>query len=45
VLALYRAPEDAFTVDDLRVLEAIRAGLESAIIAQTPKAFEASSSS
>jgi putative nucleotidyltransferase with HDIG domain len=45
VLALYRAPEDAFTAEDLRVLEAMRAGLESAVMAQAPKAFEASSNS
>lgn len=46
VLALYRAGQDAFTVEDLRVLEAIRAGLESAVCAaQTAKAFEASSGS
>jgi putative nucleotidyltransferase with HDIG domain len=44
VLALYRAEKDAFTVDDLRVLEAIRADLGSAVCgAQRPKAFEASS--
>jgi len=46
VLALYRAPEDAFTADDLHVFEAIRAGLESAVSeAQRPKAYEASSRS
>ena len=31
VLALYRAPQDAFTNDDLRIIEAIGAGLASAI--------------
>jgi GAF domain-containing protein len=46
VLTLYRAGQDAFTVDDLRVLEAIRAGLQSAVcLAQIPKVFEASSAS
>lgn len=46
VLALYRAAENAFTADDLRVFEAIRAGLESAIYeAQRPKAYQASSRS
>jgi putative nucleotidyltransferase with HDIG domain len=45
VLALYRAPEDAFTAEDLRILEAMRAGLENAVMAQAPKAFEASSNS
>jgi putative nucleotidyltransferase with HDIG domain len=46
VLALYRTHQDAFTVDDLRVLQAIRAGLQSAVcVAQTPKTFEASSGS
>lgn len=46
VLSLYRALEDAFTVEDLRVLQSIRPGLETAVcVAQTPKAFEASSGS
>ena len=44
VLALYRTAQDAFTADDLRIFEAIRPSLESAICeAQRPKAFEASS--
>ncbi len=44
VLALYRSGQDAFTVDDLQVLEVIRSGLERAVcVAQTPKTFEASS--
>jgi putative nucleotidyltransferase with HDIG domain len=46
VLALYRAAEDAFTADDLRVFEAIRTSLESANWEpQRLKAFEASSRS
>src|SRR4029077_1648952 len=44
VLALYRAGRDAFITDDLRVLEAIRADLGSAVSeAQRSKTFEASS--
>jgi len=39
VLALYRAGQDAFTCDDLRLLEAVAAGLGAAIeIASKPKA-------
>ena len=46
VLALYRTRQDAFTVHDLRILQAIRAGLQSAVcFAQAPKTFEASSGS
>jgi putative nucleotidyltransferase with HDIG domain len=46
VLSLYRAAQDAFTVDDLRVLETMRAGLERIISpAQKRKASAASSSS
>jgi GAF domain-containing protein len=46
VLALYRAGRDAFIADDLRVLEAIRADLGSAVSeAQRSKTFEASSGS
>ena len=46
VLALYRAGQDAFTTDDLRVLEAIRAGLGTAVCdSPRPEAFEASSGS
>lgn len=46
VLALYRAAQDAFTVDDVRVLEAMCLGLESSICpAERPKAFAAHSGS
>jgi putative nucleotidyltransferase with HDIG domain len=46
VLALYRAGDDAFSADDLRVLEAIRASLGCALSEfQRPRAFEASSRS
>ncbi len=38
VLALYRAGQDAFTADDLRVVEAIGAGLGIAIESARPKA-------
>lgn len=42
VLALYRAGQDAFTRDDLRLLEAAVAGLGAAIeVASKPKAFAA----
>lgn len=45
-LALYRAAQDAFTADDLRVLEAIRPVLGSVVDgAQRLKTFEASSGS
>lgn len=46
VLALYRAGQDAFTADDLRVLEAIRADLGSGVSeAQRSKTLQASSGS
>jgi len=46
VIALYRAAQDAFTVDDVRVLEAMRPGLERIVSpAQKTKAFVASSNS
>jgi putative nucleotidyltransferase with HDIG domain len=46
VLALYRAAQDAFTVDDVRVLESIHQGLQGIVrMAQKPKAFAACSSS
>ena len=46
VLALYRVAQDAFTGDDLRVLEAIRPHLGGVVCeTQRPKAFEASSGS
>src|SRR5450631_1325190 len=38
VLALYRAGQDAFTADDLRVVEAIGEGIGTAIDGQKPKA-------
>jgi GAF domain-containing protein len=46
VLALYRAAQDAFTEDDVRVLEAMSLGLESGVCsAERPKAFAARSGS
>jgi len=43
---LYRAAQDAFTVNDVRVLEAMRPGLERIVSpAQKTKAFVASSNS
>ena len=46
VIALYRAAQDAFTVNDVRVLEAMRPGLERIVSpAQKTKAFVASSNS
>jgi putative nucleotidyltransferase with HDIG domain len=46
VLALYRAAQDAFTVDDVRVLEAMHLGLQGVVwVDQKPKAFAARSSS
>jgi len=46
VLALYRATQDAFTIDDVRVLEAMHPDLENIISApQKPKAFAAPASS